>query len=1002
MDGVLAFRFTSRDSLGHDTYVTASWTRDTIAPVIASGSLRIAEGAPIVTSNYVPTRLDAGDEATKITHFCMAYAVGDEPTPSPTPECWISVDNPEQPALTPSPTLAPGGFFFTMGLRDFYYRLGYLRGDYHLTTWARDAAGNVSAPVTANTFFEPPVPPVVVNVLVSRTDPPALPFIPADLSADSGNPIYIRWKIVSPQPDKLKPAPVSLYVTNDDVTFTLIASGLQDTAHGGCAVPVNLSSGCYVWNGVVPETGVSVNAATYFRIRVAVEDLNGLVTASSTNPMNGAGLSLIAGNTDAGVGSSARAAIFRSPNFGLIPPDSGSLAVSSLGHIFFRDRLKGLIMVKPSDGIVRVLMPISAAANANVFEGPLTSPSATVRNVLRIALDWSNGLVFWDYDRIRRIDLRTMTVSTLVGGCTSDCSIADGVDARKVVFTPQGLSSVSVLAQLVPLPNGNLLFESDAQRTNQTRLRIYQRHNGQVTSITVKGNGHSPLQSGHETDSDTEDLSQCSSTSYGVDTLCQRTGFSMEFNPITSALLTLHLSINHVLTGNTLQAFANLIPSGSLAGTSQAPHPPYVDGSYYAFSRAVGRNGRLYAINRTHGKISVFDKEPATEGGQWIPIIGSTRAGACPDGTPAMSCEIQPSDLFVDPQNRLFFVDRGAIRTLDNGKVVTVYGQSTYFGDGGLAQSARFNEVPSLERANNGEVVVIDTEESRIRAFMPGGTIQTLAGTGTVATVANYDIAAPPANQQPFSVATVGQSAVFSMDRSSGDIFTTSARMIVRLRRSTGRWEPILNVNAGYTPNVLGFDGQDILVHTNMYTPALRHYDGFLRHVNIGGSISDPAPANRYAGLPDTSVDPSTFCADGTLLTNCLIPQSIGMAVGRATWDAPRNRWIMAASSGSTRVVTMSREVNATIGTLKNIGLPVHPKSIAYVNDANGERVYFCSTAGRLYVSNLTTGIESALPWRVPSMHCRGLSIVHNPVNNSLIFPVEQSGLYGVAEFVLP
>ena len=52
---------------------------------------------------------------------------------------------------------------------------------------------------------------------------------------------------------------------------------------------------------------------------------------------------------------------------------------------------------------------------------------------------------------------------------------------------------------------------------------------------------------------------------------------------------------------------------------------------------------------------------------------------------------------------------------------------------------------------------------------------------------------------------------------------------------------------------------------------------------------------------------------------------------------------------------------------------------------------------------NFTTNLDlGELPWSMPNLSCRGLSMGYNSTNNSLIFPFQQNGLSGVAEYFLP
>ncbi|RYE91206.1 MAG: hypothetical protein EOO75_09090, partial [Myxococcales bacterium] len=60
----------------------------------------------------------------------------------------------------------------------------------------------------------------------------------------------------------------------------------------------------------------------------------------------------------------------------------------------------------------------------------------------------------------------------------------------------------------------------------------------------------------------------------------------------------------------------------------------------------------------------------------WVIVAGSGTTGSCVDGTIATSCNMLPLTAFVDANGSIFFNDRGRIRTIIDGKVVTLMGQS--------------------------------------------------------------------------------------------------------------------------------------------------------------------------------------------------------------------------------------------------------------------------------------------------------------------------------------
>jgi hypothetical protein len=77
-------------------------------------------------------------------------------------------------------------------------------------------------------------------------------------------------------------------------------------------------------------------------------------------------------------------------------------------------------------------------------------------------------------------------------------------------------------------------------------------------------------------------------------------------------------------------------------------------------------------------------------------------------------------------------------------------------------------------------------------------------------------------------------------------------------------------------------------------------------------------------------------------------------------------------------------------------------ESALWRNESGTDVLYYCY-GGRIYKHNITTDTDQgALSWPITNLYCRGYKMDYNPTNNSIIFPFEQNGLYGVGEYFLP
>jgi hypothetical protein len=964
--------------------------RITISNLVLNG------GAPSTTNNYVQLSFQASDNLNPITYFCFKSNSTAQPTL--TDSCWTAVNAlGVQSATTINVTNAP-------------FLIGFASGAYSIYVYARDGAGNISSLSSSGAgtlgvdkqavTYAPGAPPVLINVIAASSATPSEPSqTMSDLQASSGANVYIQWKISSAV-NGLGSSPISIsYLTNSG-TGT-VATGLINGANG-CA-PDTYHTGCYLWSGGSPTS-------SYFAVRVAATDNAGMVTISSSSGVNTwPPINFLAGNTDPGTGGSASAAVFVGNTSIPYLTDSGSLAVAENGTVYFRDINRGILVISPSNGVQKILVPLNSGNSSSFGDGGPVS-AATVRQPIKITLDFNGNLLIWDYDRIRKVNtsVNPMTISTLIGG---GASVADNVGPTQVQFQT-GIYGPQTMV-LFTLPNGDIYFQTEADGAPSTsangvgfRVRVYKAALNQVQSIYFSGTGDSS--------SSSADLS----TSTMV-------GFGVTYDPTSSNLL----------SALTYESFGSIFSTGNFnLSTWQSSLDPN-SGNYLTLpggvptsyveppQLSVGHDGNLYA-SWYLGSLWKYSYQT----GSWTEIVGTGTPGICADGTAATSCNITPNDIYVSAAGQIYYVDRGLIRTINSsGNVVTLMGQSFSFGDGGNALSARFNVVNSLGVYNSGSgdtVTTLDQNEIRFREFPIGGTINTIAGNGT------------NSNSIPYSTTTTASSISiqvgsegsfyddFRSDFSTGDILYGSqgvSSYLERLVRSTGLWTTLAGAGStAYTqadgdtgasidfdignpffPRVIGWDGTNVLAVPQSYdgsntNPQLKLYDG------------TTGLQNGLAGIVNNAPDGNTYCntSSPVAASACTVPDSQGINQSQASYDsyASPTRWAVLAIPGNNVNVIDENFVSHTntgdIYTLTT--LSIYATSFFYRHDSSHNIVYYCGTDGKLHKNDISAGTDTTYSWPVESVECTGRSLFYSSTRNSLIFPYVQNGLYGVAEYTTP
>jgi NHL repeat len=156
-------------------------------------------------------------------------------------------------------------------------------------------------------------------------------------------------------------------------------------------------------------------------------------------------------------------------------------------------------------------------------------------------------------------------------------------------------------------------------------------------------------------------------------------------------------------------------------------------------------------------------------------VAGNGKKGIPADGDLASSAPlVDPRAVAIDGRGNLYILERGghALRVVDrSGKIRTVAGTGKpgNSGDGGDARQARLNGPKHLCIDPEGNVLIADTENHRVRIYRPGdGTIDSVAGTGRQGT---EGLGGPPREaelNQPHGV-TVGPGRILYISDSSNN-----------------------------------------------------------------------------------------------------------------------------------------------------------------------------------------------------------------------------------------
>jgi hypothetical protein len=818
----------------------------------------------------------------------------------------------------------------------------------------------------------------------------------------------------------------------------LVSANLLNGANGACQVdnPLtsadDLATGCYRLSAA-PTSG-------YLKFRVTATDSDSLQSAISTQGMNVASsIRFLAGNTDPGTNLSAQAAMFFYIRMSdVVSRDLHTLAVDRNGVVYFKDKNRGILKVDPADGIQRVFLRLTGSSSGD--GGPVAN--ATARLVVKMTIDQhkpNQRLWIYDYNAIRRIDLATGVITTVIGGPSAtdnSDTVANPLNAR-VDWLAADWEYWHSWTPFTPLPNGDFYFQAgndgfynDDTRPNNNKLRIryLEESTGQIKSYRI-GN-----------------LTTARGQATGDYNNCQIRNISLAYNPSTSAISD-RIGLFRIWPGwsscNTgdQASFESLDASGN----SMPTHPDGLLAGNISWindwsSMRTGLDGKIYAVVKAWNDNGIFK----FNGTGWTKILGdaSGQNGSCPDDTPATSCRTRVADVFVTENGTVYFLDDGLIRTITpGGKVVTLMGQSQISGVNGPSLSARLsNFIRTFRMANDGRIAFGSQVTHTLYEIDPTGNLYNIAGNGTVgAPTLGVDAKTTYLNlEHPNST---GDN--FAMDPATGDIYHSAGDWrIAKLTRdtsaigSTGVWSSYIgsgtnnwitsdglnsinftndcsvgmdSVNNTFwgcwiLPQVLNYGNGKLLTHlSNLaksnadnsqqpYNNMIKLYDVVAKTQShlLGHSGHNTSTGNAWDGISPSGTSAASadfWSADWSRMT---MPQNIS-----------GDRWIFGRYANNSFKDVYDVTAGGNLSTLAT--LPTGPKSIAYRLHGADEYIYYCSVVdSRLHRYYIQGASDTALSWPISGMTCQGSALYYRESTQSIIFAYQQNALMGFAEYLDP
>jgi sugar lactone lactonase YvrE len=642
-------------------------------------------------------------------------------------------------------------------------------------------------------------------------------------------------------------------------TITTVAGG-----GSGCAGQTDaLGDGCPATSaelsvpaGVAVDSAGNLYIADYDNDRIRKVNASGIITT-------------VAGNGSYGYNGDNFAATRAELNF------PSGVAVDSAGNLYIADRNNQRIRKVDASGTITTV----AGTGISGYNGdniPATSAQLNYPN--GVAVDSAGNLYIadWDNNTIRKVDASTGIISTVAGNGTA------GYNGDNIEATSAELNS----ALGVAVDSAGNLYIADRDNNRIRKVTTGPVNFGQVnvgahstqtiilsinsalTLATVVASGDYSVQS----DSCTLNVL------LPANTLCT---LQVQFAPTAPgprwfALVATDSGGNKYSfglegtgVGSALAFTPGIITTVAGNGTAGYNGDNIVATSAelsYPWGVAVDSAGNLYIDDQGNGRIRKVEAS-----GNITTVAGNGISGYNGDNIPATSAELNAAnDVAVDSAGNLYIADynNNRLRKVDTGGTITTVagagsgcaGQTDAVGDGCPATSAELNNPSGVAVDSAGNLYIADYGNQRIRKVDTGGTITTVAGTGTGGYNGDNIPATSAELYYPYGVAVDSAENLYIVDFFNGRIRKVDASGIITTVAGNGRYgyngDNIPATSASLTyPTGVAVDSAGNLYIADYYNERIRKVDASGIITTVAGN--GPTGPGGYNGdnIPATSAE---------------------------------------------------------------------------------------------------------------------------------------------------
>ncbi|MGX5817870.1 IPT/TIG domain-containing protein [Chitinophaga lutea] len=277
---------------------------------------------------------------------------------------------------------------------------------------------------------------------------------------------------------------------------------------------------------------------------------------------------------------------------------------------------------------------------------------------------------------------------------------------------------------------------------------------------------------------------------------------------------------NIIITDRGNNRIRRALPNGSVSAIAGNDVAGYAEGAAARFrlpwKSAVDAQGNIYVADRDNHRIRKI-----TPAGITSTVAGNGTAGFA-DGPATMAMFNQPLDVTVDAAGNIYVADNlnHRIRKIGtDGMVTTVAGNGTAGFVEGTGTAAQLKNPSGLDLDKDGNLIVADRLNHRIRKITPAGVVSSIAGDGTTGFRDGAAVGARFAD--PYSIA---------IDKNGNIIIADLTNNKVRKLNAAG----VVSTVAGTSKGLL--DGAGVVAQFNQPTDVCTDAAGNIYVADLGNN----------------------------------------------------------------------------------------------------------------------------------------------------------------------